>query len=149
MDIESGSQEILNDSLKDTKVEWVEPACRLVKDAGIDVGAFWIIGLPGATREREEKSLTFLDRLIEEGLIDDLEAHVFVPLPGSTARLSKRVSKNIRYDADIDESSRKSYFDSGATYEHTDEKGEVVLSKADVKDLKDEYDKRVLALKRK
>ena len=59
--IESGSQKILDASVKQTRVEWVKPACMRLHEAGIEVGAFWIVGLPGATFEEEEKSLEILD----------------------------------------------------------------------------------------
>lgn len=133
--IESGSQEILDASLKDMKAEWVEPACRLLKEAGIDVGAFWIIGLPGATKEREEQSLNFLRELVDKALIDELEAHVYVPLPGTSARRSEKIGQDLRFDDNMDETSRKALFNDQATYEHVDSHGNVVLSKEEIQDI--------------
>lgn len=129
--IESGSQEILDASHKDTKVEWVAPACQQLKEAGIGVGAFWIIGLPGATREREEQSLAFLKDLVDREMVDELEAHVFVPLPGTSARRSK----TMQFDPDIDEKSQSALFDGQVTYEHVDESGNVTLSKEEIQNL--------------
>jgi len=133
--IESGSQEILDASLKDTKVEWVEPACNRLKEAGIGVGAFWIIGLPGATKEREEQSLEFLKSLVDRELISELEAHVFVPLPGTSARTSKIIGRDLKLDEDINKTSKKTYFSGQATYEHIDSEGNVVLSKDEIQDI--------------
>jgi len=133
--IESGSQAILDASLKDTKVEWVEPACNRLKEAGIGVGAFWIIGLPGATKEREEESLKFLEDLVDKELIDELEAHVFVPLPGTAARKSKAIARGFKFDDDLDETSKKALFNDQATYEHIDSEGNVTLSKEEIQDI--------------
>ncbi|MFA4995783.1 MAG: radical SAM protein [Patescibacteria group bacterium] len=147
--IESGSQEILDASLKDTEVEWVEPACRRLKEAGIGVGAFWIIGLPGATKEREEQSLAFLKKLVDEGLISELEAHVFVPLPGTSARKSKVIGRDLKFDADLEETSKKALFSDQATYEHVDSEGNVVLSKEEIQDIFERTKELAAILKKK
>lgn len=135
--IESGSQEILDMSLKDTKVEWVKPACRKIKNSGIEVGAFWIVGLPGATIEREEQSLKFLQELIDENLIDLLETHLFVPIPGSPSRKMKRITRTMRLDEDF-EQKKQSLFNENPSYEYIDlETGQVIFSKKQITELFD------------
>ncbi len=133
--IENGSQEILDTSRKDTKIDWIKPACRKIKNAGIEVGAFWIVGLPGATYEREKQSLEFLQELIDEGLIDQLESHVFVPLPGSASRKQKSIVGTMKLDEDF-ETKRQSLFNETPTYEYIDPKtGRVVFSKTQITEL--------------
>ena len=135
--IESGSQKILDASLKDTRTEWVERACTSFKKAGIGVGAFWIIGLPGASRDEELKSLEFLKHLVKNELIDDLEAHVFVPLPGTSA-LEEAQKKSGKSSLRLDTGPRQpnhALFDGETTYVHIDENGEVVLSKEEIREI--------------
>jgi len=89
--IESGSQEILNEMSKGYKVEWVEQALRNVHEVGIETGGFWLFGHPGATKEREEESLLFMEKTLKEGLLDDVEAHGVVPFPGTRISQDKRI----------------------------------------------------------
>jgi anaerobic magnesium-protoporphyrin IX monomethyl ester cyclase len=88
--IESGSQQILNQMAKGYKVEWVKPALENIKDAGIETGGFWLFGHPGATKEEENRSLAFMEELLEKRLLDDVEAHCVVPFPGT------RIAKDLR-----------------------------------------------------
>lgn len=92
--IESGSQAILNSMHKGLKVENTPKALENIREFAKDkikIGAFWIIGHPGATKDEEEKSLEFLKKLIQKDLIDELEAHVFVPFPGTQAATDKKI----------------------------------------------------------
>lgn len=95
--IESGSQKILNEMRKGYKVEWVREACKNIKNAGIEVGGFWLFGHPGATKDEEEKSLTFLEELLQNKLLDDLEPHIIVPFPGTSVAKDPRI-QIIDYD---------------------------------------------------
>lgn len=130
--IESGNQQILDHSIKQTKKEWVEPACRALQEAKIGVGAFWIIGLPGSTKEGEEESLAFLADLVEKGVVDEIEAHVLVPLPGTLVR---KTMKGYKVGDDFDESSSKALFDEEPPYERVDKEGKTTLSREDIKEL--------------
>lgn len=144
--IESGSQEILNETAKGLNVDWIEPACKSVKDADIDVGAFWIIGLPGSTLERERESLSFLGSLVEKGLVDELESHVFFPLPGTVARKELEIAGTL--DSDID-SKPNALFSNEPVFERKDNNGNTVLSKKDIKGIFAETQKIVEKLRQK
>lgn len=126
--IESGSQVILDTINKQTKVEWVRPACQKLHDAGIDVGAFWIVGMPGSTFELERESTEFLRGLVNDGLIDSVETHVFVPLPGTAARENPWIV----CDVDIDQVGPSLFNDQPRFEIINPETGEVVLSKAQI-----------------
>lgn len=89
--IESGSQDILNEMSKGYKTEWVEEALRNTKDADIETGGFWLFGHPGATAEREEESLEFMERLLKDNLLDEVEAHGVVPFPGTKIASDDRI----------------------------------------------------------
>lgn len=92
--IESGSQEILNAMRKGYKVSWAKEACANVKkysDKQMEVGAFWLFGHPGANLETEEESLRFLEELLKEGLVDDVEIHNTVPFPGTSIDKDPRI----------------------------------------------------------
>jgi len=89
--IESGSPEILREMRKGYRVEWVEEALKNVKKAGIETGGFWLIGHPGATQEWEGKSVDFMEHLLKDGLLDDVEAHGVVPLPGTKIANDPRI----------------------------------------------------------
>jgi radical SAM superfamily enzyme YgiQ (UPF0313 family) len=92
--VESGSQKILNSMRKGYRVEWVKEACVNVKKYSgnkVEVGAFWLLGHPGANMETEEESLLFLEKLLKEGLIDDVEIHNTVPFPGTAINKDPRI----------------------------------------------------------
>lgn len=94
--IESGSQKILDCMAKGYQVEEAYQACQIIKAHGIEVGAFWIIGHPGSSPAEEEASLAFLERLLQEGLVDDVEAHIAVPFPGTAMAKDPRIRFNER-----------------------------------------------------
>lgn len=81
---------------KGYQVEEAYEACRIVKDHEIEVGAFWIIGNPGSSPVEEEKSLVFLERLLKDGLLNDIEAHIAVPFPGTAMAQDPRIRWNDR-----------------------------------------------------
>jgi len=92
--IESGSQEILNSMRKGYKLEWVKEACTNIKkysNGQIEIGAFWLFGHPGANIKTEEESIKFLEELLKEKLIDDVEIHNTVPFPGTAISKDRRI----------------------------------------------------------
>lgn len=126
--IESGSQDILNEMGKGYKVEWVEPALRNVKKAGIETGGFWLFGHPGATPEKEAESLQFLERLLSERLLDEIEAHGVVPIPGSRISTDPRVQV---FDHDF---KHYGFLNNFPVYNLVDpETGKVVMSAKEIK----------------
>ena len=129
---ETFSQAILDSINKQTRPEWVRNACLLLREAGIKIGMFYIVGLPGSTPERERESLEILRQLVEEGLIDELETHVFVPLPGSAAQMSERIRRTMKLDPDI-YIKGPALINEDPGYEYINpETGQVVFSKAQI-----------------
>lgn len=56
---ESASQEILDNVEKNIKVEQIKKALHLTKEAGIAGTSFWVLGLPGETKETALKTIEF------------------------------------------------------------------------------------------
>lgn len=76
---ESGSQAILDAMDKDTKVEQIYEATRLLKAKKVKVAFFIQFGYINETREDIDKTIT----MIKELLPDDLGISVSYPLPGT------------------------------------------------------------------
>jgi len=76
---ESGAQEILDNAKKGENVETIMRAIKMSKDIGLRVKAFFIIGLPGETRETVNKTIDF----IGNANLDDFDISIYYPYPGS------------------------------------------------------------------
>ncbi len=77
--LESGSQEVLDRARKGITVEQIEHAIRLTDRFGIKAWGYFIIGLPGETRETIRKTIGLSKRLpLNLALF-----HVAVPYPGT------------------------------------------------------------------
>jgi radical SAM superfamily enzyme YgiQ (UPF0313 family) len=61
--IESGSQRILDRLKKKISIEQIRQSVALCKQAGIEVSGFFIVGVPGETREDFEASVAFAKSL--------------------------------------------------------------------------------------
>lgn len=79
--IESGSQKILDEVNKKLDIDIVPKAIKMVKDAGIETWGFFIIGLPGETKETARKTIEFAKKMP----LDRAQFCMFTPLPGSDA----------------------------------------------------------------
>jgi radical SAM superfamily enzyme YgiQ (UPF0313 family) len=79
--IESGSDRILKSVRKDTDTAAIRKAIAMIREAGLPVAGYFILGLPGETREDIEKTISFAS---SSGLA---WAHFasFLPIPGSEA----------------------------------------------------------------
>jgi len=98
--IESADPEVLESVRKGETIDEVELGIRTFKAAGIEVGGFFIIGLPGDSYQAEEKSVEFARRL-------GIAAHfnMLVPYPGTElyewskrdARLLRDVEEGIHF----------------------------------------------------
>jgi anaerobic magnesium-protoporphyrin IX monomethyl ester cyclase len=77
--IESGSDRMLEVINKRSTIETNKRACNYVKEAGLFLGASFIIGIPGETENEMEKTLSFA-RDID---CNSRGVGVFRPLPGS------------------------------------------------------------------
>jgi radical SAM superfamily enzyme YgiQ (UPF0313 family) len=79
--VESGNQHILNTIKKRITLDKIRDAVRMAREAGIDVLASFIIGLPGETRETLKETVEFALSLDTSwGL------NVLSPFPGSEVR---------------------------------------------------------------
>jgi len=77
--VESGSNTILQNVRKGEKAETILQAIHMLKDCGIRVKGFFILGLPGETRETIAETRAFL----EAAQLDDVDIKIYQPLPGS------------------------------------------------------------------
>jgi len=80
MGAESGSQKILDAMEKGTTVDQIRRACRLLREAGIEVGFFIQYGYPGEN-EREIKATL---GMIRQCMPDDIGISISYPLPGTS-----------------------------------------------------------------
>lgn len=74
--IESADQTVLSSVHKGETVEDIEKGIHIFKNAGIDVGGYFIVGLPGDSIESQKRSVDFAKRM-------GINAHfnMFVPYP--------------------------------------------------------------------
>ena len=79
MGVESGSQKILEIVNKGESIEVIKESIRMLHGEGVRVKGFFIIGLPGETEETLNETIEFL----EEMQLDDIDAKIFQPYPGS------------------------------------------------------------------
>jgi anaerobic magnesium-protoporphyrin IX monomethyl ester cyclase len=79
--VESGNQHILDRIKKKITLQKVRNAVKIARDAGINVQASFILGLPGETRETLMRTVEFAQQLNTfYGL------HVLAPFPGTEVR---------------------------------------------------------------
>ena len=79
--VESGSDRVLKDMKKSLTTETIRQGVALIKEAGIDVSGFFILGYPTETREDMLRTIAFSQSL---GL-DAAHFSNFLPLPGTEA----------------------------------------------------------------
>lgn len=106
--IESGDEKILENIDKGLKIETVRKAVESAKNAGLEVWGFFMIGLPGETRETVEKTANLA---IELGL-DVAKFYITTPMPGTKLF---EMWKGLKYIRDFDWS--KYSFYSSPVYE--------------------------------
>jgi len=77
--IESGSDTILKNIHKGENISTMKKAIKMIKDAGIRVKGFFIVGLPGESPKTLDETWKFL----EEVQLDNADFKVFQPYPGT------------------------------------------------------------------
>lgn len=78
--IESGDENILRDVIKKpVDLEKTKTVIKKIKRLGMDTSAFFIIGLPGETKEQIKKTLSFAGEI----MADRVSIMIANPLPGS------------------------------------------------------------------
>jgi anaerobic magnesium-protoporphyrin IX monomethyl ester cyclase len=95
MGIESGSDTILRNVHKGETATILKQAIRMVKDVGMPVKGFFIVGLPGETRETLAETRAFLDAT----QMDEVDFKIYQPFPGSPIWRHRE-----RYDIQWDDS---------------------------------------------
>jgi radical SAM superfamily enzyme YgiQ (UPF0313 family) len=79
MGVESGSDTILKNINKGESIDTIKAAVRALKNASIRVKGFFIVGLPGETKDTLNETRRFLDEM----QLDDVDIKIFQPYPGS------------------------------------------------------------------
>ncbi len=79
MGVESGDDEILKAIDKSITVEQVRKAVKIIKDAGISLNTYYILGHPNETRDTLRKTV----ELAIELNTDDIAVGLMVPYPGT------------------------------------------------------------------
>jgi len=77
--VESGSQVVLDNSLKGIKVKQAEQAIKWAKDVGIKTYCSFIFGLPGENAATVQETIAFVRRTLPTGA----QFNVAVPYPGT------------------------------------------------------------------
>lgn len=77
--IESGDEKVLRILQKGIRKEQIQDVCRKVKEAGISLKGFFILGNPGETLNSMKETLRFALSLP----LDDFQLTYFTPYPGS------------------------------------------------------------------
>ena len=77
--LESGSPGVLKRIKKGITIEQVEEKIKLANKAKIDINGFFMLGIPGETREDVQRTIDFSKRVNLQGAI----FNIFVPVPGT------------------------------------------------------------------
>jgi radical SAM superfamily enzyme YgiQ (UPF0313 family) len=81
--IESGSQKVLDRMNKKTNPEIIIKGCKKLKESNRNPTSIWILGHPGDNAKESEKSLSFLEYLLERDLLHSAHFTYFIPWPGT------------------------------------------------------------------
>lgn len=123
--IESGAQEILNFLKKDITLQQIRETISLTREAGIESRGYFMLGVPGETKETLRETINFLLDLP----LDDFHITFFAPHPGS------KITANIREYGFFDNDWRKdggwqvTFIPSGLTREDLEKHHRLAFSK--------------------
>lgn len=81
--IEGGTQEQLDCSNKNVLLSEAEEQCKIMKDAGISVQTYWVLGLPNESYDSAMKTIELMSRFVHEELTDITHITVAQPYPGT------------------------------------------------------------------
>jgi radical SAM superfamily enzyme YgiQ (UPF0313 family) len=109
MGVESGSNKILKIINKGETVEDIKESIRMLKSCGVRIKGFFIIGLPGETHETLAETTAFLDEM----QLEDIDAKIFQPYPGSPIWENKE-----SYDIDWSDQDQSTTFYKGRPQEY-------------------------------
>ena len=88
--VESASSEVLKLNVKKQNPEKVAEGIHLLKSYGIAVQAYFVLGLPGETKDTFNQTLDYIRDLPLERGIDKVEIFPAVPYPGSDLHLKQK-----------------------------------------------------------
>lgn len=94
---ESGSQQILNNIKKGEKLETIRNAYIMAKEVGFETWAFFILGLPGETKETIKETIKFAKEIDA----DYPKFHILKPYPNSDI-YKELMEKNLIDDFDYE-----------------------------------------------
>jgi len=80
--IESGSRKIQNSMGKFVDLNKIDNQLFLAKEAGLRIGAFFMFGYPGETKDTAQETINLITRLHNQHLLDYIDPAIFVPYPG-------------------------------------------------------------------
>ena len=81
--LESANQATLDRIDKNTRVDQISNACRILKEAGLEVHLTTMVGYPWETRADAMRTHDMLKRLMESGHADVFQSTIVVPYPGT------------------------------------------------------------------
>ncbi len=81
--VESAVQSILDRVNKNITIESAKNCFKIAKALGLYTHAYWMLGLPGETRETSESTQRTMLDWAEKGLVDTWEYKQYIPYPGT------------------------------------------------------------------
>ena len=103
--IESKNDTLLKDLNKDIDSNSSLKTIKLIKENGIQIQAYIIIGLPKDTLESIIANIKFIGKLVEEEYVDSTHIAIMVPYPGSELYLNSK-----KYGIDIVKEDEESFY---------------------------------------
>jgi radical SAM superfamily enzyme YgiQ (UPF0313 family) len=96
--IEAASSNVLTAMRKGISPSQIESQLQIAKNAGLNVGGFFMLGFPGETHETARLTLDLIESLFNKGLMDYVDTSIFVPYPGLDIYHQPRSYGLIPYD---------------------------------------------------
>lgn len=81
--VESANQGVLDISKKRLDIRKVKQICLLTKKYGMKTHCYFLVGLPGETKETAKETQNMITSYLKEGIIDMVEYRCVIPFPGS------------------------------------------------------------------
>jgi len=95
---EGASQQQLDSIHKKEKADIIENALRILRDKEIETQGYWILGLPGETKETIKKTQDKILRYLEDGLTTIPHIAILVPYPNTAIYKKENGIKIITHD---------------------------------------------------
>ncbi len=81
--LESGSTKVLKAMNKGFDLDAAKGTLRTIRDAGVGLATFFIVGHPGDDTQESEKTIEYVDELFREDLTGWIDLSIFTPYPGT------------------------------------------------------------------